>query len=373
MNGRIAILLISAIGAHAAEVAADSERGYKLFESLACVKCHSVAGRGARVGPDLGRLADRNFTPAALAATMWNHAPTMWASMRERGVRPGDLDEQAARDLFAYFYSARYFEKPGDAGRGKELFTQRNCAQCHGLTATVAPGAAPVSEWHTLNSPFALVEAMWNHLPRMRAVAATKKVTLPQLAAQDLVDLLVYLRNLPGARADNQGGFQTTSGADGEALFQSKGCLGCHKAGSALAARIKGNTLTEIAADMWNHAPKMAAAGAAAVQFAPGEMRELLSYLWAKQFFESAGDAAHGKRVFSAKRCATCHDDASSGAPKLQSAGNSFSAAVMVAALWHHGPVMLERMRGLKIAWPRFETPEMSDVIAYLNSQERSK
>jgi hypothetical protein len=50
---------------------------------------------------------------------MWNHAPGMWAAMRDRDIRAGDLNEQAAADLFAFFYSARFFEKPGDAGRGK--------------------------------------------------------------------------------------------------------------------------------------------------------------------------------------------------------------------------------------------------------------
>jgi mono/diheme cytochrome c family protein len=370
MNGRIAILLASAIGARAAVVAADSERGAKLFESLACVECHSVNGKGARIGPDLGRLVARNFTPAALAATMWNHAPAMWASMRDRTIRAGDLDEQAAADLFAYFYSARFFEKPGDAARGKRVFA--GCARCHGLNSPKPPGGPPVSEWQALNYPFVLTEAMWNHLPRMQAAAASQQISLPQLSAQDLVDLLVYLRNLPGMR-DKQGGFQTTSGANGEALFQSKGCAGCHQAGSALARRIKGRTLTEIAAAMWNHAPRMAAKGAQPVHFESGEMRELLSFLWAKQFFEDAGNAASGKRVFGAKHCATCHNDPSSGAPRLTGAGHSYTGATMVSALWHHGPTMLEMMKGKGIQWPRFSAAEMSDLIAYLNSAIQGK
>ena len=45
------------------------------------------------------------------------------------------------------------------------------------------------------------------------------------------------------------------------------------------------------------------------------EMRDLTSYLWAQQFFEDIGNASAGKRVFAAKHCATCHEDASSGAP----------------------------------------------------------
>ena len=51
MIPRISILLASAIAAHAAVVAADSERGARLFDSLACVQCHSVNGKGRASGP----------------------------------------------------------------------------------------------------------------------------------------------------------------------------------------------------------------------------------------------------------------------------------------------------------------------------------
>src|SRR5262249_3869201 len=163
-----------------------------------CVECHSVNGRGSRIAPDLGRLVDRSFTPAALASTMWNHAPTMWGSMRVREIRAGELNEQAAADLFAYFYSARFFERPGDGGRGKRLFADRGCTECHGLTEMNGSGAPPVSLWQTLTDPIALAAAMWNHAPRMLAETKEKHVKWPQLAGQDLADLLVYLRNLPG-------------------------------------------------------------------------------------------------------------------------------------------------------------------------------
>jgi hypothetical protein len=36
--------------------------------------------------------------------------------------------------------------------------------------------------------------------------------------------------------------------------------------------------------------------------------------------------------------------------------------------LWEHGPRMLERMREKNIAWPRFNTQEMRDLIAYLQT-----
>ena len=46
----------------------------------------------------------------------------------------------------------------------------------------------------------------------------------------------------------------------------------------------------------------------------------------------------------------------------------SYSDITMVSALWQHGPRMLELMTQRKLAWPRFTTQQMSDLIAYLNS-----
>src|ERR1051325_4215768 len=136
----ISVFLVSATGVHAAVVAADSARGGRLFESLECIQCHAINGKGPSIGPDLGRMVDRNFTPATLTSIMWNHAPTMWAAMRERGIHAGEVNEQAAADLFAYFYSVRFFEQPGDASRGKRVFASGRCTQCHGLTDPVQPG-----------------------------------------------------------------------------------------------------------------------------------------------------------------------------------------------------------------------------------------
>ena len=365
MKRTLALFSLSAMGLHAASIAADSARGAQLFETLACVQCHSVNGKGGTIAPDLGRLVDRSFTPATLAATMWNHAPAMWAAMKDRDIRAGDLSEQGAADLFAYFYASRFFEKPGDAARGKRAFADRGCAGCHGLTEYVRPLAKPVSEWEVLSDPVALAEAMWNHRSRMAQEAGAKRVRWPELSAQDLGDILIYLRNLPAAPR-KPAVFSIGAGSDGQAAFTSAGCSACHRSGSALASRIKGQTLTEIAAEMWNHAPRMAASGAKFVKLEPGEMRELLSYLWSEQFFEDSGNPSAGRRVFATKHCASCHDNPSTGAPRL--AGRSFSGVTMVSALWHHGPRMLDQMRTKGIAWPRFEGAQMSDLIAFLNS-----
>ena len=96
-------------------------------------------------------------------------------------------------------------------------------------------------------------------------------------------------------------------------------------------------------------------------------MRQVVSYIWAKQYFQGSGSSDRGKRVFAQQGCAACHE-AQGGAPKLGKGKDAYSDISMISALWEHGPRMLERMTEKKQAWPRFTAPQMSDLIAYLNS-----
>jgi len=98
-------------------VPGDARRGEQLFQSERCVQCHSVNGRGGATAPDLAKRVDRDYTPTVMASLMWNHAPDMWAAMEKRGLARPALTQEQSADLFAYFVSARYFEKRGDAGR----------------------------------------------------------------------------------------------------------------------------------------------------------------------------------------------------------------------------------------------------------------
>jgi cytochrome c2 len=352
-------LFAFALAAHAAGFTADSAKGQRLFETLACVQCHSVNGTGGKSAPDLGRMLDRGFTPATLAATMWNHAPGMWAAMRDRQITAGELDQQAANDLMAFFYAARFFEKPGDAGRGKRVFEYDGCASCHKL---------PVGQWQGLTDPIALIDAMWNHRSQMLAAIASKGVRFPLLDAQDLTDILVYLRNQPGTR-DQASVFRIEAIGAGDADFQSVGCAKCHQTVDALANDVEGQTLTEIGAEMWNHAPRMASAGASAINIAPDQMRDLVTSFWVAKFFEGSGRPSPGRRVFASKRCAVCPNDASSGAPRLPIPGRDFNAAAMISVLWRHGPRMLDQMKIKGLEWARFNGSQMADLIAYLNSK----
>ncbi len=74
------------------------------------------------MGMDLSARVDRGFTPALLASAIWNNAPVMWTAMEAAGIERPKLSATDAADLFAYLYSTRFFDKPGDAARGKQAF-----------------------------------------------------------------------------------------------------------------------------------------------------------------------------------------------------------------------------------------------------------
>jgi cytochrome c551/c552 len=222
-----------------------------------------------------------------------------------------------------------------------------------------------VEKWESLAAPVVLIERMWNHQTQMHNAMAARNIPWPHMTSQELDDLLVYLQNLPQTRGTEHL-YELPTPNNGEALFRAKGCIECHVGKLALENRLSDSTLTDIAAAMWNHAPQMR-------QPPPvltiAEWQQLISYVWAKQFFATNGDAGHGRKVFESKKCAACHNDPSSGAPSLSKPAEPYSAISIVSVLWQHGPTMLRNMQAKRIAWPQLSQGEMADLIAFLNSR----
>jgi mono/diheme cytochrome c family protein len=356
-------LTVAALARDTGITSADAVRGERLFTSQSCIRCHSINGKGGTTGPDLGKRIGRDYTPATLAAVMWNHAPAMWTAMQREKLAVKPLGPQEAADLFAYFYSVRFFDRPADAARGRRVFEEKRCAQCHVGSAANAGGALPVTQWQSLGHSIELAAAMWAHSANMRQAFAARRISWPELTGQDVSDILIYARNLPATRGKPARFTATTE--NGEALFKSKGCAGCHTGKLALAPRLHGKTLSDIAAAMWSHAPKM---GEHPPTLNASEMSAIVTWLWTEQVLDAGGNPAAGKRVFAEKGCGGCHGERSSGAPNLASRKGSFSSVAMVSALWQHGPQMLERMKQKQVEWPRFTAAQMSNLIAYLNS-----
>ena len=353
-------LYVAVVSFGAEAISGDAKRGAEVFQSQHCVACHSLNGQGGTVASDLGRKQGLDTTPFLMANLMWNHAPDMWAEMERSGVQKPLLSPQDAADLFTFFWAARYFEPPGDVTRGRELFASKRCSGCHDPSVPIPGGGPPLAQWPTLGSPVALASQMWGHSAQMRAAMAKKKVPFPQLAGQDMTDILTYVRSAtPQTSALDE--LFLSSSTSGSALFQAKGCAGCHKGSESLERGFGHRTMADFAAAMWDHAPQMRQPPPSLTS---SEMQQIVDYLWSTQYFTQRGDAKAGKKVFEAKHCAECHNDPSSGAPKL--AGTERTAYSMVAVLWQHGPTMLARMRARKIPWPRFQKSEMADLAAYL-------
>lgn len=363
-------------GRGGAPVPGDSRRGAQLFREQRCVECHSFHGVGGASAPDLGRRSAREYTPDMLAAVIWNHAPVMFEAMGRKGLPVPALDERAVADLFAHFYSLRYFATPGDAARGKELFAQKRCGHCHALRAGEKSIGPAVATWQAVSDPSNWIREMWNHSAAMAERMRQERISWPRLSEQDLSDLVVYLQNLPETRSQ-KAQFAPANPQEGRAMFEQKNCAGCHTLGERAAGKVNlleqrraSGSWVAFAAEMWNHAPQMrkaAKAGAAPPTFSGAEMNHLVAYLFWTRFFHPKGDAGRGRRIYQAKGCAGCHDVQGSGAPSLAQFSAQVSPIFMTSALWKHGPKMMEAMRRQSRTWPQFTGAQMADLIAFLN------
>jgi len=182
----------------------NPNRGRELFESKGCVACHGRAAGKGRTAPDL-RASDLHRSAEGIAATMWNHADAMSATMRQAGLGWPSFSTAELADLVAYLYYLPFADPPGDAERGEAIFEDRSCASCHGETARDRTDAPDLAARHSADTPAELVAAMWNHAPLMREAILGEGLPWPELTGRDLRDLRAFLRRASEARQRGSG------------------------------------------------------------------------------------------------------------------------------------------------------------------------
>jgi len=97
-------------------------------------------------------------------------------------------------DLVAYFFSTRYFDEPGDPGRGKTIFVKKQCNPCH----VKGYQKLDLSGLKGQISPILMAEMMWNHGPDMLERMRKAKVPWQKIDGKEMVDLMEYLnRGMP--------------------------------------------------------------------------------------------------------------------------------------------------------------------------------
>jgi mono/diheme cytochrome c family protein len=179
------------------------QRGEKLFTAKHCVQCHSVAGKGAKIGPELGRAKQHHVSITEFAALMWNHGPKMWARMQERGLQVPRLKGQEMADIVAYLYVSRYFDQEASPTRGQRVLHDKGCLTCHVARGEGGRTAGDLATYRAARSGSALIAALWNH-PRYLQ-KEQREVPWPLLNGQELADMSAFLASLPQAGAVPRG------------------------------------------------------------------------------------------------------------------------------------------------------------------------
>jgi mono/diheme cytochrome c family protein len=169
------------------------ESGRQLFAEKRCIECHAIGGAGGHVGPDLVERGLRQ-SPMEFAATIWNKAPAMAAAMRPRGISVPQLTPEQMADIVAYLYSVRYFAS-GNVQQGYAVASQKGCFNCHGIRGERGKPASDLTKAKGLDSPAAVLAALWNHTLVTPTVAG-KKLDWPLLASQEMADLIAMLQSV---------------------------------------------------------------------------------------------------------------------------------------------------------------------------------
>lgn len=190
-------------GATAQVVPGTPERGQKVFSEKRCVVCHSVGGKGGKVGPDLGRRG-HHVSLVRFAALMWNHGLTMWARMKERGIEVPRLAGQEMADIVAYLYVSHYFDQAASAERGRQLLQSKGCLTCHSVRGKGGKISADFATSKLVGSPAGLIAGMWNHSRYMEAQVQRQEIPWPILTGRELADIAAYLASISRAGLPRQ-------------------------------------------------------------------------------------------------------------------------------------------------------------------------
>ncbi|HXJ85035.1 MAG TPA: c-type cytochrome [Candidatus Methylomirabilis sp.] len=171
------------------------EAGRQLFAEKRCIECHAVGGVGGKVGPDLVQRGVRQ-SPIEFATTIWNKAPAMAEAMKTRGIALPQLTPAEMADIVAYLYSVRYFGTAGSIQAGWAVATQKGCLACHAVRGERGKPASDVTKWKGLDSPAAVLAALWNHTIVTPPSVGGKKAEWPLCKPQEMADLIALLQSV---------------------------------------------------------------------------------------------------------------------------------------------------------------------------------
>jgi mono/diheme cytochrome c family protein len=281
--------------------AGSAEQGERLFAEKRCIACHQVEGVGGVTAPSLDFLHQYG-SPIQVAATLWNHGPSMTEAMRALGVRRPAFTSAELVDLIAYLRDASpvlpegpIYVLPGRVVDGRRGFTELGCVECPrqpGQGGGLGPDlGARGRQWSLLE----FASAMWNKAPAMTSVMAANDISSPQLQPSDMANIVAFLSSV-------QYFSDAGSSARGPRRIRAKGCLECHTMNGPGEGRDAGDlarmagldTPAAVIAAMWNHTLITEAESGRQLtwpMFTAGEMADLAAFFQASAALGSGHNA----------------------------------------------------------------------------------
>ena len=273
----------------------NPDRGRAVFAAKNCAKCHSLEREAdfEKVGPSLRGYA--RLSPIQIAQAMWNHGPAMAEEFRKLNLAQPNLAGTEMTDLLAYLQRAAgptdaepVYVEPGSPNRGRLLFDQKGCVRCHAIRGVGGLPEVPdlgKRREELVRSVTEVAGFMWNHGVAMWDKMRARQVPAVKFAGNEMADIIAYLYFIN--YFDKPG-----DAAHGQTLFTQKGCARCHAVTPGAApvgpnlgtSSLVGSPIDIITA-MWNHAkamePVMRVQGIPWPKFEPGEMTDLIEFIYA--------------------------------------------------------------------------------------------
>lgn len=193
---------------------------------------------------------------------------------------------------------------------------------------------------------------------------------------------LILFTGLPTGLAAQQVFQERQNPLAGAQVFGARGCVRCHsvnglggRSAPDLGRIPQRRSFYELSAAMWNHLGDMAArmreAGIERPRMNGRQVGDLIAFLYTLDYFDPPGDVEVGRRLFREKQCVRCHQVGGHGGvvgPNLDFLSQYGSPIMVAAAMWNHGPTMMEEMRRRGIERPIFTGEELVNLISYLES-----
>ncbi|MFQ5512385.1 MAG: c-type cytochrome [Candidatus Krumholzibacteriia bacterium] len=385
-----AVMLLGAAASFpgAARAERDSEwlpseplKGRIVFEEKYCTTCHSIAGTGGDIGPDLAEsYFDGGFLD--LASIFWGHIPDMVVEYKRANLAWPQFTEEEVAHLISYLYYLRYLGTPGSVARGQEYLQSKGCFRCHSVGGDNGGHRGPgLDRLKKYASPIYVVQAIWNHGPKMQKMMAEMGIARPSFTGQEISDISAYIRAVSDWTMREKIYLSPGNPNDGKVVFARKRCDGCHSvhgvgggAGPAMDDVDLSMSATDIAAIMWNHGAEMLSTmqeeRIAWPTFSGKEMADLIAYLYFIKFIDPKGDAAHGRQLFGDRQCVSCHAIKGIGGevgPDLtKRLSMRRSGIAVLTTMINHAAKMSEKVLSQGKKWPVLTGQEMRDIFAYL-------